>query len=458
MALFSLQDTIAALATAPGEGGVAIVRISGPNSINIAEKVFSGMVSSFPSHTVNFGKILLEDGSVIDSGLLLVMKNPNSYTGEDIVEIQCHGGHFTSHNILNHLFKLGVRQASPGEFTFRAFINGKMDLSQAEAVQQLVCAKNSLAAKFAHRQLEGSLSKKILFFQKNITSILVISEAFLDFPEDDIDFHALKDAKNQLNEIITSIKELLGTFDTTRKISQGFIVGIIGAPNVGKSSLMNTLLEKNRAIVTPIAGTTRDTIEEEFLLEGRLLKLTDTAGIREIRDPIEEEGIQRSKQVEQEADIILWVVDASQQELTNSEKILFHSLDQKKTLLLMNKSDLLDTPTTNPAQSWTGKQLSTSTLTKNGLSGLKQEIANFVNIALHQHQNHTACLVSHRHFLALTDALIHLEKAYKEINHGAFEITAADLRCALAETGKIIGTDVTETILSEIFSRFCIGK
>ena len=281
-------DTIAAIATPPGEGGVAVIRISGNEALNVAEKVFSGPVRSYKTHTAHFGKILDSEGNSVDEVLALIMLGPRSYTGEDTVEIHCHGGSLITRNVLDTILKAGARAAQPGEFTFKAFINGKLDLAQAEAVQTLISAKNALAVKMAEQQLQGKVSKHIASFQMKLVDIAAILEAWVDFPEEDLEFATMDEVIATLTEIKQHMEQLAVTFHDGKIVSSGIALCLSGPPNVGKSSLMNALLGKERAIVTDIPGTTRDLLEEEMKLGNLHFRLIDTAGIRETQEIVRE--------------------------------------------------------------------------------------------------------------------------------------------------------------------------
>ena len=280
-------ETIAAIATPPGEGGIAIIRISGEEAIRVADRIFSGEVTTYPSHTAHLGKVVDSNGKLIDKALLLIMRSPNSYTGEDTVEFQCHGGAIVSRRVLEAVLSAGALAALPGEFTFKAFINGKLDLAQAEAVQRLIGAKNDQALEMAGKQLEGTLSTKIQTYQRELTTLAAILEAWIDFPEEEIQFISKEEFLSNLQSIKCNMQNLLHTFHEGRKIDHGIEMCIVGPPNAGKSSLMNLLLDHDRAIVSSIAGTTRDLLHEEVMLNGLHFRLTDTAGIRRTRRVIE---------------------------------------------------------------------------------------------------------------------------------------------------------------------------
>jgi tRNA modification GTPase len=444
------MDTIAAVATAPGEGAIAVIRISGPQAFEVAEKIFSRPIAHFKTHTAHYGNILKSDRTVLDSVLLLVMKGPRSYTGEDSVEISCHGGHLITQQVLARVFEAGARPAKPGEFSLRAYLNGKLDLAQAEAVQQLISAKSTQALENAERQLEGALSEKITQFQKAITDIAAILEAWVDFPEEDLEFSSMEEIIKALEQIVASMQKLQNTFHNGKMVNESINLCLLGAPNVGKSSLLNALLGKDRAIVTPIAGTTRDLIEEDFTL-GRLhFKITDTAGIRETDEPVEKEGIRRSQIASQQSDLILLLLDASKP-LNEQDQTLLDQSSKNKTLVVWNKTDIA-----HPSNQLEGVCI--SALKKTGLEDLEKAIEAIIweNGAPAKDE---ILITKMRHFHALGNAIDACCKVIEGLRLGvSAEFVASDMRAALNELGTIIGTNVTEDILSAIFSKFCLGK
>lgn len=447
-------ETIAAIATPPGEGGVAIIRISGHTAEKVANFVFSKEVSKIPSHTLHYGSILSADGSKIDTGLLAIMRAPRSYTGEDVVEIHCHGGSLISRRVLQAVLASGARAAEPGEFTLRAFLNGKMDLAQAEAVQELICAKNEHALDAAGQQLRGALSSTIQSFQSTLTGIAAILEAWVDFPEEGLEFASMEDVCADLYQVEESMSSLLKTFHDGRIIHEGISLCLVGRPNVGKSSLMNALLERERAIVTEIAGTTRDIVEGHLRLNGLNLKIIDTAGIRETEEIVEKEGIRRSRLAMKEADVVFVLLDASQG-LTDEDHCLMEGLPKKKAIVVWNKCDLQHPPL--PSLSFP-HQVSVSALTRQGISDLKQEL----DRVIWDHgppSKEELILTSERHRNALQRSLDACEKVRLGLNSGlSAEFVNLDMRECLRELGTILGTDIGEDILSSIFSTFCVGK
>jgi tRNA modification GTPase len=446
-------ETIAAIATPPGEGAVAIVRISGNEALSVADKIFSGPIHSYASHTAHFGKIIDSEGKKIDEVLLLVMKAPRSYTGEDTVEIQCHGGSLVTRLVLNEALKAGARMANPGEFTFKSFMNGKLDLPQAEAVQQLIGSKNRLALQAATEQLEGRLSHKIRGYQKTIFDLAAIFEAWVDFPEEGLEFASVEEVIEELIDVKKKMHNLCATFHEGKMLHEGLSLCLVGLPNVGKSSLMNALLGSDRAIVTPIAGTTRDLIEETLKL-GRLhFKLIDTAGIRESDDLIEKEGIRRSKIAFSRADLILYILDATTG-ITPDDLALIDDFPPEKTIAIWNKIDLSSSPL--PFLPFSHSH-SLSAKTGEGIDALKETIDKMV---WHEGPNkEEVLLTSARHEEALRKAISAVDTVIAGLQQGISpEFLSSDIRQILVELGTIIGTNITEDILSALFSKFCVGK
>ena len=332
-------ETIAAIATPPGEGGVAIVRISGKDAFNIAAPIFSGPLHTYKSHTAHYGQIKDLQGLPIDDVLVLVMRAPRSYTGEDTVEVHCHGGSLISRRVLEVIIEAGARAARPGEFTFKAFVNGKIDLAQAEAVQSLISAKNEYAMHAAEGQLKGSLSAKIISFQEQLTLLAAILEAWVDFPEEGLEFTTMEELSKDLEAVFDSMLALINTFHDGKILCDGLSLCLVGCPNVGKSSLMNALLDKDRAIVSHIPGTTRDILEDQMRINGLNLRLLDTAGIRDTEELVEKEGIRRSKEAMAQADLILLVLDSSKG-LDEEDHRLINEAPPHKTIAVWNKTDL----------------------------------------------------------------------------------------------------------------------
>jgi len=443
-------ETIAAVATPPGEGGVAIIRISGDHAISVAEKVYSGKIRSYQSHKVHFGKIM-KDGEVIDEVLLVIMKNPRSYTGEDTVEIHCHGGSLITKRVLQTVLDAGARAALPGEFTFKAYMNGKLDLAQAEAVQELIAAKNDLALQAAEQRLSGALSKKIENFQKELVDIAAILEAWVDFPEEGLEFASFEEVTQSLESTRKKMEHLSQTFHEGKIVHEGLTMSLSGAPNVGKSSLMNALLGKERAIVTAIPGTTRDLLEADLRIGGLHFRLVDTAGIRTTDEIVEQEGIRRSHQALQEADLILLVLDASRG-IQATDQELLKIAPPHKTLVVWNKVDL-PTEHLKPEHA-----LEISAKEGKGLENLRQAIDQKIWRSGPPSKEEVV-ITNERHHQALNQAIASIQLVIDGLkNRISAEFVAADMRRALIELGTIIGIDIAEDILSAIFSKFCVGK
>jgi len=444
-------ETIAAVATPPGEGGVAIIRIAGDLALEIAAKVFLGPVRTYKSHTLHFGKIIDQTGQVVDEVLLVVMKAPRSYTGEETVEIHCHGGSLITKRVLQAVLDAGARAALPGEFTFKAYMNGKIDLAQAEAVQTVIAAKNDLALKAAENQLQGALSKKVQQFQKELFDIAAILEAWVDFPEEGLEFASFEEVIGALISIQERMNELSQTFEEGKILHEGLTLCLSGAPNVGKSSLMNALLGRERAIVTEIAGTTRDLLEADLKIGGLHFKLVDTAGIRIADEIVEQEGIRRSLKALSEADLILLVLDATRGLKKEDEEILKQA-PVHKTLVVWNKVDLIsEHPVPEGAISISAKE-------GVGLAELKAAIESHI-WKKGAPSKEEVVITNLRHFQALECAAKNVEKLIEGLQGGTSpEFLASDMRAALKDLGMIIGQDISEEILSAIFSKFCVGK
>lgn len=453
------DDTIAAIATAPGEAGISVVRVSGPDSLRVADSVFRGAAprpSERSSHVVIHGHVTDASGNV-DEVLLVIMRGPHSYTGEDVVEIQGHGGSVVARRVLRRVLDAGARPAEPGEFTKRAFLNGRMDLVQAEAVLDLVRARSDRAAAAAVEQLEGGLSRKFNDAYDKLMSVAADLEATLDFPEDELPAATMPDLMTRLGEIERDVKALLATWDEGHLLRNGAIAVISGRPNVGKSTLLNALLGQSRAIVSPIPGTTRDTIEEGLVLDGIPLRLVDTAGLREAECEVEQEGVRRTRAHMEKADIHLYVVDASQP-LTKEDREQFGALDSQHCVVILNKCDLGQAVRAGDVPKFTS--VSASLIRGHGLEEIRKAMAAKleagIDLAVPPH-----AVISERHRRLLMESQQELRRAGDMLTSGADDqvVPAADaLRGALERIGLITGKSYEEELLTSIFSRFCIGK
>ncbi|MBA3957450.1 MAG: tRNA uridine-5-carboxymethylaminomethyl(34) synthesis GTPase MnmE [Parachlamydiaceae bacterium] len=447
-------ETIAAVTTPPGEGGVAIIRISGDRAVDVAANVFSGPIRSYQSHTAHYGHIRDHEGKHVDDVLVLPMLGKRSYTGEDTVEIHCHGGALITRRVLDVVLKAGARAAKPGEFTFKSFMNGKLDLAQAEAVQTLISAKNEHALNAAENQLKGGLSKRILQFQENLTLITAILEAWVDFPEEGLEFASMEDVCQQLKDAQGHMTRLIHTFHDGKIAHDGVSLCLVGSPNVGKSSLMNALLDKDRAIVSPIAGTTRDILEDHLRLNGLNLRLMDTAGIRQSDEVIEQEGIRRSREAMSQADLILLVLDATQP-LEGETYALLQELPPQKTLVAWNKTDL--THPSLPSIAFP-HVVTISAKERLGLDQLREKIDAII-WKNGPPARDEVLITNVRHKEALQQSIESCQLVIDGLASGVSpEFLTMDMRRCLSELGKIIGTNISEDILSAIFSTFCIGK
>ncbi len=446
--------TIAAIATPIGIGAVAMIRLSGPQSLAIAQSMFSKSIQNTPSHRLVHGNLFSKNQEVLDSVLLGVFRAPHSFTGEDSIEIYCHGSLLIQKKILKRLIELGADHAEPGEFSYRAFLNGKIDLAQAEAIQDLILAKNEAALQSAQEQLKGALSKKITSLQKALIEIAAVIDAWVDYPEEGLEFQTEEELLESLQAVLAQVRDLKNRFYDGKKLSAEAKLCLIGAPNAGKSSLMNTLLGYDRAIVTPIAGTTRDLLHEELYLSGLHFQLTDTAGIRETEELIEKEGIRRSFEAAKNADLILYVIDVT---LMEKELKVFDTTlwDPKKTVLVFNKCDLIH-PSFFSHPNY--ESIAVSAKTDHGIETLKtcieKKLAERLNFSPEE-----ILVTKERHFEALVECeenLLRVLDGFK--NQLSAEFVSFDLRMALKALGKIIGFDLSESILDSIFSKFCVGK
>ena len=469
------NDTIAAIATALSDSGIGIIRISGDDAIYIVDSIFrspSGkrILTKVQSHTVHYGYIVDKEENVIDEVMVVVMKAPKSYTTEDTVEINCHGGVLVVQKVLQTVLENGARIAEPGEFTKRAFLNGRIDLSRAEAVIDVIHSQNEYALSSSVSQLKGRLSDKIHKLREDILYQIAFIESALDDPE----HISLDGYPEQLAVKVTyfqqEIAKLLATADNGRLIKEGISTVIVGKPNAGKSSLLNMMLGEDRAIVTEIAGTTRDALHETINLHGISLNMIDTAGIHETQDVVEKIGVERAKKYAMDADLILYVVDASGN-IDEDDQNIISLLDGKKAIILLNKSDLENKITEESLKENLAKRLKhsedirilrTSTIDpsseNSGMEELEETIRNMFFEGELKHNNELV-VTNLRHKEALQDALNSLQLVERSIEDGMPEdFYSIDLTSAYASLGKIIGEEVDEDVVNEIFSKFCMGK
>jgi tRNA modification GTPase len=445
--------TIAAIATPLGEGGVAMIRISGSNAFKVANEMFSKDIFNLDPNYLCYGQILSKENHILDDVMLAKFLAPKSFTGEHTVEIFCHGGMLIQKSILQRAIECGAEHALPGEFSYQSFMNGKMDLAQAEAIQELIGAKNQLALKAAENQLQGILSKKILSIRQELLEIAAIIDAWVDYPEEGLEFKSQEELLEDLNKCYQKLLKLKNSFHDGKKISHGINLCLLGAPNAGKSSLMNALLGFERAIVTPIAGTTRDILQEDMNFFGLHFNLIDTAGIRETEELIEKEGIRRSKNAAEGADLILYVLDSTKL-ISLEEKNFLNSLDDKKLIIILNKCDLPDSSTMH----FTSEAIKISAKEQIGLEDLKNSIMTKL-WAEGTPSKEEAIITKERHFIALKECLENLDLVFLGFKQQtSCEFISFDLRMALKALGSIIGFDVSESILDSIFSKFCVGK
>jgi tRNA modification GTPase len=454
------DDTIAAISTPIGEGGLAVIRVSGPCALSVADRCFvpSGKSSSLPSaaptHTIHFGKIV-HQGSVVDEVLITILRAPRTFTREDTVEISCHGGILPAKAVLDAVLESGARLAQPGEFTRRAFLNGRIDLAQAEAVADLIHARTELALRAANEQLAGTLSRRINELRDGLLETLAHVEAHIDFPEEDLAPDTQDQLLSRLERGVAFMDGLLRTANEGQILRRGIRAAIIGRPNAGKSSLLNQLLGRDRAIVSSVPGTTRDTIEETANIRGLPVVFIDTAGLREARDEIESEGIRRSRQALERAELVLHVLDNAEP-FTLADEASLGEFPNRKRLLVRNKMDLPTRLHLPPRLTETAVEV--CCLTGTGIESLKDAIKERVWSGEIKTEM-LEVLINSRHQEALHRARAATRRTIVALRAGeTLELAALDLRVAVNAVGEIIGKTATDDLLDMIFSRFCIGK
>ncbi|RXR19453.1 tRNA uridine-5-carboxymethylaminomethyl(34) synthesis GTPase MnmE [Flavobacterium stagni] len=463
------HDTIVALATPTGAGAVAIIRISGKEAIDIAAAVFESVkgkdLRNQKTHTIHLGTIV-DGAKVVDQVLVSVFKNPNSYTGENVVEISCHGSTFIQQQIIQLLLRKGCRMAQAGEFTLRAFLNGKLDLSQAEAVADLIASDNEASHQIAMQQMRGGFSSEIHRLREELLNFASLIELELDFAEEDVEFADRSQFTDLLNRIEFVLKRLIDSFAVGNVIKNGIPVAIVGEPNVGKSTLLNALLNEERAIVSDIAGTTRDTIEDEMNINGIGFRFIDTAGIRETADYVESIGIQKTFEKIEQAQVVLYLFESAkfhadgQQYRTEIEKIK-NKYPQKQVVVVLNKIDLVTEQQLQEIQSQLEtldvKRILLSAKNQEGVHELKNELYALVNTGALR--NNETIVTNSRHYDALLKALEAIQKVkWGMESQVPSDLVAIDIREALYYFGEITGEVTNDELLGNIFANFCIGK
>lgn len=464
-----LNNTIVALATPSGAGAIAIVRLSGPQAIHIAHSVFESVAGKDlrkqQTHTLHLG--FIKDGvKLLDQVLVSIFKNPHSYTGEDVVEISCHGSSFIQQQIIQLLLRKGATMAQAGEFTMRSFLNGKLDLSQAEAVSDLINSDNEASHQIAMQQMRGGFSNEIAKLREELLNFASLIELELDFAEEDVAFADRAQFAELLNRISFVLKRLIDSFAVGNVIKNGIPVAIVGEPNVGKSTLLNALLNEERAIVSEIAGTTRDTIEDELVIEGLRFRFIDTAGIRDTKDVVENIGIQKTFQKIDQAQVVLYLLESSKFKvsgavyITEIEKVK-NKYPAKPLVVVINKIDLLTESEikeiSKQLDTFDLKQVFLSAKQNMGIEDLKKQLISFVNTGALR--NNETIVTNTRHYDSLLKALEEIQKVQWGMQEGiASDLMAIDIREALFHFGNITGHVTNDELLGNIFANFCIGK
>lgn len=463
------QETIVALASPSGAGAIAVIRLSGKDAITIAESVFQSVsgkkISNQKTHTIHLGHIV-DEGKTFDQVLLSIFKNPNSYTGENVVEISCHGSTYIQQQIIQLLLRKGCKMAQAGEFTLRAFLNGKLDLSQAEAVADLISSDNEASHQIAMQQMRGGFSSEIAKLREELLNFASLIELELDFAEEDVEFADRTQFKELLTRIEFVLKRLIDSFAVGNVIKNGIPVAIVGEPNVGKSTLLNALLNEERAIVSDIAGTTRDTIEDELVIDGIGFRFIDTAGIRETKDVVESIGIKKTFEKIEQAQVILYLFESLKFKVQSSEYIIEiekirNQFPLKPLVVVINKIDLLsETEIQNIKEQLENLNVKLETISaKNnlGIEDLKSQLLSFVNTGALR--NNETIVTNTRHYDSLLKALEEIQKVRFGLDGGlSSDLMAIDIKQALYYFGEITGEVTNDELLGNIFANFCIGK
>ena len=460
------QETIVALATPSGAGAIAIIRLSGKDAITIAADVFQSVsgkdITKQKTHTIHLGHIT-DNGKIYDQVLLSIFKGPNSYTGENVIEISCHGSTFIQQQIIQLLLRKGAKMAQAGEFTLRAFLNGKLDLSQAEAVADLIASDNEASHQIAMQQMRGGFSNEIAKLREELLNFASLIELELDFAEEDVEFADRTQFHELLERIKFVLKRLIDSFAVGNVIKNGIPVAIVGEPNVGKSTLLNALLNEERAIVSDIAGTTRDTIEDELVINGIGFRFIDTAGIRETQDHVESIGIQKTFEKIEQAQVVMFLVDSTELTMESLERLkvevekIRNKYPQKALLTIFNKKDKLDESLLTNLKSQIENSIFISAKQKVGIEELKNELISFVNTGALR--NNETIVTNTRHYDSLLKALEEIQKVKWGLDSGiSSDLMAIDIRSALYFFGEITGEVTNDELLGNIFANFCIGK
>jgi tRNA modification GTPase len=452
------RDTIAAISTPVGEGGIGIVRISGPASLGIAKTIFRGKSNGgLKSHRFSYGSLVdPASDAIVDEAMVVYMKAPNSYTREDVVEIQCHGGTLVVSKILSLAVARGARLAEPGEFTKRAFLNGRIDLVQAEAIMDVIASRTDASLTLAQHQREGMLSKRISEIKEGVIYALAYVEALIDFPEDDVNVAVETDVLDKVEPALTGLSALIEGFEEGRVLRDGVSVVIAGKPNVGKSSLLNTLLKEKRAIVTAVPGTTRDLIEEVVNINGLPVKLLDTAGIRDSEDHVEQEGVRLTLDRIPKADLVLFVVDNSSP-FGDEDRAILDAIGRKPCIVVRNKNDLPPRAELPPEVSTA--TVAISTLAGSGIGELREAITAAFMHGKAVDSREFVAVSKARHRDSLLKARESLQRFVLSLQQGVnMELLPVDLREALDALGEVTGETTADDVLDRIFSSFCIGK